>query len=189
MTRYLLLLAVLSLAACVATGPAVSQQLDPQTGATVRQMRTPLVFYRDNNARAAYARDFAYVAPVAVNQMGEDNYFLWLGIWSSLEHHIAAEQRDGFESIVLFADGEPMRLDVEGWTLSTIGVSQPVYNKPTASAADAYYAVTLDQIRLIAQSTDLRLSAGTDRSVTYEPWDSQKTAMSELREFVRRENF
>jgi len=120
--------------------------------------------------------------------MGDYRYYLWLGIWSSLDDQAMSSQRDGFESIVVFADGEPMRLELEGWTLSAIGVSRPVYNKPTATAADAYYTVTMDQIRLIAQATDIRIHTGS-RFGSYELWDSQKTALNSMQQFVIDENF
>jgi len=182
------ILVALLLASCGSTQTLVSGQIDPVTGVTVTRGKVPLVFYRDNSSRAAHARDFAYVGPLAVNRMGDYRYFLWLGIWSSLDDRAMSSQRDGFESIVVFADGEPMRLELEGWTLSAIGVSQPVYNKPTATAADAYYTVTMDQIRLIAQATDIRLHTGNHLG-SYELWDSQKTALNSLQQFVFDENF
>ena len=52
--------------------------------------------------------------------------------------------RDDLESIVIFADGEPLLFELSGWTPDTIGASEPVYVKPMASAADAYYQVTMD---------------------------------------------
>ena len=87
------------------------------------------------------------------------------------------------------ADGEPLRLELEGWTLSSIGVSRPVYNKPTATAADAYYPVTMDQIRLLAEATDIRLQTSAGRSVSFEPWDSQKSAMTGMQQFIRHQNY
>lgn len=182
------LLALLAIAACGSSPTLTTEQLDPLTGVTVTRSTSPLVLYKENSARAAYARDFVYVGPLSVNRMGNYDHYLWLGIWSSLSTQQLPDQRDGFESIVIFADGEPLRLELEGWTLASIGVSQPVYNKPTATAADAYYPVTMDQIRVIAEARDIRLSTGGPRAQTYEPWDSQARANSGLVEFVRAMN-
>lgn len=173
------------LGACGTSGPLITNQLDPNTGVTVTHMKSPLVLYRDDSARAAHARDFVYIGPLAVNRTGEYHHFLWLGIWSSMHDQGASAQRDGFESIVIFADGEPLRLELEGWTLSSIGVSQPVYDKPTATAADAYYPVTMDQIRVIAEARDIRLRTGGPRAESYEPWDNLSQGLSGIREFVR----
>jgi hypothetical protein len=179
------LLALLAIAACGSSPTLTTEQLDPLTGVTVTRSTSPLVLYKENSARAAYARDFVYVGPLSVNRMGNYNHYLWLGIWSSLSTQQLPDQRDGFESIVIFADGEPLRLELEGWTLASIGVSQPVYNKPTATAADAYYPVTMDQIRVIAEARDIQLRTGGPRAQTYEPWDNLSQGLSGIREFVR----
>jgi hypothetical protein len=178
-------LALLLLSGCSASLPVISEKLDPATGATVTHGRTPLVLYSDNSAKAAYARDFVYIGPLAVNRMGEHHYFLWLGIWSSMDDQGMSEQRDGFDTVVIYADGEPLSLNIEGWTLSSIGVSEPIYNRPTATAADAYYPVTMDQIRLIAAATDVRLRTAGPRARSYEPWDSQAQAFAGMQAFVR----
>jgi hypothetical protein len=177
---------VLLISACSSSTPLIADQLDPVTGVTVTRSTVPLVLYRDNSAQAAYARDFVYVGPLQINRMGEYSHFLWLGIWSSLAGQDVSNQRDGFDSIVIFADGEPLRLELQGWTLASIGVSETIYDKPTASAADAYYAVTMDQIRVIAQARDIRLRSGETRAESYEPWDSQTRALSAMRAYLDR---
>lgn len=177
------MLAALVLCACGSTSPVVIDRLDPTTGVTVTRSAVPLILYRDNSGYAAHARDFVYVGPLRVNRMGDYRYYLWLGIWSTIGDRDVSAQRDGFDSVVLFADGEPLRLDLAGWSDSAIGASEPAYPKPVASSADAYYLVTLDQIRLLSEARDVRLSAGSP-SASYEPWDDQGTAMSALRTFV-----
>jgi len=92
--------------------------------------------------------------------------------------------REGFDSILLFVDGEPLLLDVSGWTQSAIGVSEPVYAKPVATSVDAYYRVTADQIRLIAQSNELRLRTTGSAPREFDLWDEQKAAKVSLRTFL-----
>mgnify|MGYP001821201420 FL=1 len=178
-----LLLATLQ--GCATESAAVRDQMDPVTSVTVSYSQTPLVFYRDVSGRAAYARDFVHLGPVEVNRSGDYRYYLWLGIWNTMEDAQLGPSRDGFESIIVFADGEPLPLEVAGWTIAAIGASEPVYLKPVASAADAYYAVTIDQIRLIAEAADVRIQAAGTRTRNYEPWDDQKAAKSALREFLK----
>jgi hypothetical protein len=86
--------------------------------------------------------------------------------------------------VVIFVDGEPLPLEVSGWTSSAIGASEPVFLKPVASAADAYYAVTVDQLRLIAEAADVRLQSTGPGGVSYEPWDDQRSGKSGLVEFL-----
>lgn len=176
--------AALFLTACGSPGPPVTDDLDPVTGVTSTRTTQPIVLFRDNSALAAHARDYVYIGPVEINRMGSYTYFLWLGIWSTHHDRDVSSQRDGFESIVLFVDGEPLGLDLAGWTHSSIGISEPLYPKPVSTSADAYYAVTLDQIRLIAQSSELRLQTGGFDAASYEPWDNPARAVSGVKAFL-----
>ncbi|MDH3578062.1 MAG: hypothetical protein OEO71_09645 [Gammaproteobacteria bacterium] len=162
----------------------VREQMDPATSVTIRYSQTPMVFYRDVSGRAAYARNFVHMAPLEVNRSGDYQYYLWIGIWNTMADAQSDQSRDGFESIVIFADGEPLPLEIAGWTVAAIGASKPVYLKPVASAADAYYAVTVDQLRLIAEARDVRLKTTGSRNESYEPWDNQKSAKESLIEFL-----
>jgi hypothetical protein len=175
---------VLVTSGCSSDSAMVRDQLDPVTSVTISYCQTPMVFYRDVSGRAAYARDFVHLAPLEVNRGGDFRYYLWLGIWNTMEDPRADQSRDGFESIVIFADGEPLPLEIAGWTVAAIGASKPVYLKPVASAADAYYAVTVDQLRLIAEARDVRLKTTGSRNESYEPWDNQKSARKSLTEFL-----
>ena len=188
-TRILLSTAILAMllnTGCVTTTTLVEEKLDLGTGVTVTHATAPIMLYRDNSAYAAHARDYVYLGPVEINRMGEYSYYLWLGIWSTISDADRSYQRDGFESITVYADGEPLQLELVGWTLESIGVSEPVYIKPVASAADAYYRVTIDQIRLIANAREIELHTGTAPVRVYLMWDRQGSAHASLREFLDR---
>ena len=144
-----------------------------------------MVLYRDTPAYAANARNFISLGPLQVNRSGSYQYFVWLGIWNTNQRADQAAGRDGFDSIVLFVDGEPMLLNVDGWTPDTIGASEPVYLQPVASAIDAYYPVTLDQIRLIAEANSISLQTTGFASRTFELWDKQSQALQAFRDFVQ----
>jgi len=172
-------------AACSSPSRLVAESLDPVTGVTVLRGTAPIVLYHDNSGYAAHARDYVYLGPVEINRMGSYSYYLWLGIWSTMRYeNPQSEQRDGFESVILFVDGEPLPLEFAGWTLDAIGVTQPVYVKPVASAADAYYHVTIDQIRLIAEASEIQLRAGTAKPRSYALWESQGAAYASMRAFL-----
>jgi len=169
---------------CGASPETVPDQFDEETAVTLTSSRPPLILVRDNSATAAYAKDFVYVGPVGVNRMGYYRYYLWFGIWSAIPGELQGAQRDGFDSVTIFADGEPLQLELAGWTPSAIGASRNAYVKPVASAADAYYEVTIDQIRLIAQSRDVRIVTTGMHGGSYELWDDQGAAFVSLRRFV-----
>ena len=184
------LLCVLALVTAAGAGGCSSstalrgEKLDPVTSATISYSEQPLVFYRDVSGRAALAKDFVYMAPVAVNRGGNYRYYIWLGIWTVAGEGSTDATRDGFESILLVADGEPLQLEITGWTVGAIGASEPVYSKPAASAADAYYELTLDQLRPLADAEQLRLHIGGDARDTFEPWDDQRRGKAALLEFI-----
>jgi len=177
-------LLLLVVSGCSSDATIVRQRLDPLTSVTINYSQTPMVFYRDVSGRAAYARDFVHLAPLEINRSGDYRYYLWLGIWNTMEDARGEQSRDGFESIVIFADGEPLPLEISGWTVEVIGTSEPVYLKPVASAADAYYAISVDQIRIIAEADDVRIQTAGPRNRSYEPWDNQKAAKAALRRFL-----
>lgn len=171
-------------AGCSSGGSLLPSKMDPLTAVTITYTRAPMVFYRDESGRAAYARDYVHLGPLEVNRSGTYSYYLWLGIWNTLQDTSSGEPRDGFDSIVVFADGEPLPLEISGWTPAAIGASEHAYMKPVASAADAYYSVTVDQLRVIAEAKDLRLQSSGPRAKSYELWDSQASAKAGLTEFL-----
>jgi hypothetical protein len=173
------------LAGCASSSPTASDKLDQFTGATVTYVDVPLVFYRDNPSQAAYARNFVHAGPIQVNRSGTYKYYIWLASWNTMQVTDASYVRDRLESIVIFANGEPLLLELSGWAPDDIGVSEPVYLSPAASAADAYYQVTIDQIRLIAESSDIRLRTAGPTPREFELWDEQKAAKQSLTEFLR----
>jgi len=124
------------------------------------------------------------LGPVQVNRGGRFEYFLWLGIWNTNQTASVADRRDGFDSIILFINGEPLALDLNGWTPSAIGASESVYPQPVPSSLEAYYRVTADQIRLIANADDIQLRTTGVRPRTFESWDDQAAARESFRYFL-----
>jgi len=179
------LIVALLLAACGGTTALVDDRLDPLTGVTVTSVTKPLVFYRDRSAQAAFAKDYVYLGPIEVNNMGKRNYFLWLGIWGSSDLTDRGSEMDDFESVVVYADGEPLSLDVKGWTPASIGLSESAYVKPVASATDGYYRVTIDQIRLMAEARDIEIRAGTTAPKQYIRWDTSASGSDAIIRFLQ----
>jgi hypothetical protein len=176
--------AALILSGCATTPTLTQQYLDEGTGATVTSSITPLVLYRENPALAAYARNYVHLGTIEVNRMGSYRYYLWLGIWNTMATPDADRVQDDFDAITIVASGEPLPLELLGRTPDAIGVSRPVYLKPVASAADAYYEVTADQIRLIAEAQDIRLRTSGPSSREYQPWNDQRDAFRSMQAFL-----
>lgn len=175
----------LLIAACAGSGDRTIDKLDTLTGVTITYSKTPFVFFRDESGKAAFAKNYVHMGPLEVNRMGNFRYYLWLGVWSTVQDSRLGDTRDGFESIVIYADGEPLSLELAGWTPASIGAGEPIYLKPVSSAADAYYEVTIDYLRLIAASSDIRLLTTGNQPQSFELWDEQQTARADLISFLR----
>lgn len=187
--RIVSLVSILTLIGCASSSPSVKEKLDTNTGVSVTFAEAPLILYRDNPSQAAFARNYVHLGPIQVNRSGSYRYYLWIGIWNTMQVADISSHRDGFESIIVFADGEPLTLDLKGWTPESIGTSEPTYLKPVASTADAYYEVTADQIRLIAAASDIRLRATGPSLKEFQLWDDQESARNSLAEFLSRTDF
>ena len=180
------LVVALALAACGGTDVLVADRLDPLTGVTVTSATKPLVFYRDRSAQAAYAKDYVYFGPIEVNNMGTRDYFIWLGVWGTSDLTDRSLTMNDFETVVVYADGEPLSLDVKGWTPGSIGLSEGPYVRPVASATEGYYRVTIDQIRLMAEARDLEIRAGSTGPQHYIAWESAATTAASMQTFLRK---
>lgn len=177
-----LLLAIL--VGCASSPQRPREILDAQTSVMITYSSTSMLLYRDVPAHAAHAKNMVSLGPLQVNQSGHYRYFLWLGIWNTNYKASEAGGRDGFDSIILFVDGEPLALEISGWTPSAIGASAPVYPQPVASALNAFYEVTADQIRFIAESNELSLLTSGFTTLPYEQWDEQLSAKQGFRTFL-----
>jgi len=57
--------------------------------------------------------------------------------------------------------------------------------EPGSSAIDAFYGVTIDQIRVIAEARALEIRTGPSASDHYQAWESSASATEGLRAFVQ----
>ena len=179
-----LLIVSLTLGACVPGGQLVREQLDPLTGITATRSTESFVFYVDSSARDGYSRDFVNIGPLRINRMGEHHYYLWLGIWSTIRGRDVSSEIGKFESINIVADGEPIRLPMHGQTFKSINMSERVYPKPAFSGVDAFYEVTIEQLRLIAGASEISFSTGTLQDDAYLPWKDHGLALESMRAFL-----
>lgn len=175
--------ATVLLGACATPGHGLRQQLDETTGVTVTYS-SPMLLVRDTPAYGAYARSFVELGALEINRMGSRRYFLWVNTWNTDRVATMAEHRDGFETVMLVVDGEPLSLDVHSWTPGAIGLSESVHPRLVIATADAFYAVTTNQLALIAGASDLWLRTSGADSREFHLWDRQEAALADLAAFV-----
>lgn len=174
-----------ALSSCAAGQAPVVEKLDELTAVTYTYVRTPLILSPDAPLDRANARDYVQVGAIEVNRMGSLKYYLWLGI-SEIEHvESSGTHHDGFKSIVLIFGDRKFPLDIRGWTQEAIGVSEPVYQKLFSTSVDAYYEVTLEHVRLLAEEDSMTLLTSGSAPREFVSWYRQTTAKEELAEFLR----
>lgn len=171
---------------CATAPPTVVEALDESTGASVTFAETPINLSLDTDFQRANTRPYVDIGAIRVNRNRVREYFLWLGIWDVDYAGKGNRQPTEFDSVVIVADGEPLALDIVGWTHAAIGSSRPLYKKLFPAAADAYYAVTLEQIGQLATAADIRLRTGSAPPREFVPWYRVERAKSALAEFFRR---
>lgn len=179
----LLVFAILS--ACVAGQLPVIEKLDEQTAVTYTYSRTPLILSPDTPLDATNTRDYVQIGAIEVNRMGYLTYYLWLGISDTEQLAESAARHEGFESIVLVFGDQQLPLDVLGWNVEAIGVSEPVYKKLFSTSVDAYYEVTLEQIELLAATDRVKLQTTGSTPKEFVSWYSQSTANEDLAAFLK----
>ena len=181
------LLAALLLASCGTDAPGrrATSYLDEKTGATITHVEKPLVLFSDDPARAANARDYIYAAPLSVNQSGKRSWWLWLGLWSTLDRGAAVgdDQRPDIVAIQLLVDGEPMELDIGTRADSIQGVGHLPYTTPVATARNILLPLTGSQATRLSRGARIAIHTEmtSGAALLWQPWigTGNQTAFAE----------
>ena len=165
----------LLLAACAGSRiVAPADTLDPDTGATVTRLAEPLLFYSEDPARAANARDHLSVAPIRVNRSGKRTWWLWVAAWSTIDRGVTgADRLPEVTAFQLLADGEPIELDATGRGGSVPGVSELPYAPPVPTARILLLPMTASQAGRIARAAalEIRTDMAAGPALAWLPWE------------------
>ena len=107
--------AVLLTAGCSSSG-GVRDRLDQATGLAWAAAAEPSVYARADPSYSRAARDYVYIGPVETNARGFREYFLWVGIGTTLDRGFLAPAGDSVARITLLIDDEPVDLELMPWT-------------------------------------------------------------------------
>jgi hypothetical protein len=173
----LALAALAATAGCSGGGRAL-ERLDQRSGITLLRGAAVLVFARTEPRYSRSARDYVYVGPVETNRQGVREYYLWVGVGTTLDRGFLAPGMGEPRMLYIDVAGEPMELPLRSWTtLVPTSFDAPIY--PTAvPVADEFAArVTLQQLELIDAERPIAVSvAGEDGAPRrYVRWDDDAT--------------
>ena len=157
-----------------APGRRAAEYLDDATGATVTRVAQPFVLFSEDPARAANARDYIHAAPLAVNQSGKRSWWLWLGLWSTIDRGVSVGdgQLADVAGIQLIIDGEPMELDLAGRTDRIPGVTTLPYAAPVATARNILVPLTGSQVTRLGHGDSIvvRTELAGGGALLWQPW-------------------
>ena len=181
--KYTSLLLMFSLLGC-ATAPTVKSWLDPVSSATITAQSVPLIVARDEQTRSIDERDFAQLAAVEVNRMGERRLYLVAVLWSS-EHQTRTE-RDEFEKS--FARVE-LRMGDRSTTLARhqgdiaeLGIGQSPLPLPMSGSQQLFFPIERADLNALASSNRVQLIAlgAPDTPQLYEEWQDGRRSLGDF---------
>jgi hypothetical protein len=162
----------IALAACA--GAPVLEQLDERAGMTLRTSAAPLVFARTDTRYSRSTRDYLYVAPLETNRQGVREYYLWVGVATTLDRGFLAPPLAPPRTLYVTIDGEPMELPLRPLAeLVRRSSGGPVYATAVPVQAELGARVTLQQLELLdaAQPESLGVAADGQPARSYTLWD------------------
>src|SRR5688572_4553664 len=177
------LLLLLTLLGC-ASAPTVKSWLDPVSSATITAQSEPLIVARDERTRSIEERDFAQLAAVEVNRMGERRLFLVAVLWSSQQH--TRTEREEFEKS--FARVE-LRMGDRSTTLARhrgdiaeLGVSQSPLPLPMSGSQQLFFPIERADLNALASSNRVQLVAlgAPDTPQLYEEWQDGRRSLGDF---------
>jgi hypothetical protein len=164
-TRNALLLLVALTAGCAAEAPLEST-LDSR-GRTEVRATSVVTLARAAPRFSDAARDYLYLAPVEINEMGTRRHYLWLGIASTVDRRWLWAERSEPATLVLVFDGLPVALPLSSWD-----TAPPPFAPPTQPHDVRRAPVTLDQLERLATaaSIEVRVLTTDGAPESFELW-------------------
>jgi len=160
------------LVAGCATRDPMNSWFDPETALTYSALHEPLVVARSVNRVTVAGRDYAYLGPIDINRMGRRDYYLWIGMASTVDRAVLDEVGPQAASLVLVVDGVPMDFALAPWSPGLDALPYPV----TTPVYDAFVArASLDQLERIAAANSVTVQFALDdgKAASYQLWNGQ----------------
>jgi hypothetical protein len=177
-----------SLGAGCAHDAALIERLD-EHGVTIARDAAALVFARTESRYSRSARDYLYLGPVETDRQGVRDYYLWVGIATTLDRGFIAPTVEIPHMLYLEVQGEPIELPLRPWSEPLHDGAEPLYE--TAVKTDTVLAarVTLQQLELFAAeplSSIATASSGGERR-EYFRWEQRQDWLDFIAALASRE--
>lgn len=167
MTTLIRVLLAVALAATGCAGEAPLKSTLDAKGRTEVHATSVVTLARPTPRFSEAARDYLYLAPVEVNEMGTRRHYLWLGLATTVDHRWLWAERSEPATLVLVFDGLPVAVPLSDWQTAAPEFATPA---PTYDVRRA--PVTLDQLEHLATagSVEVELLTADGARTAFEPW-------------------
>jgi hypothetical protein len=132
-----------------------------------------LSFARTESRLSRSARDYVYLGPAEVNERGTREYFLWVGIASTIDRSYADESTMTPNVLYVELAGEPVEFELAPWADRVRDLAGlPVYDPAVDPKVTLAARVTLDQLSRFAQQQpdSVRIAVKGQPSIEYFLW-------------------
>jgi hypothetical protein len=173
----LVILAALAVTACQSAKPLIDG-LDAQSGLTVVADDSPAVFARTLGQFSRSARDYVYLGPVDINERGVHEYYLWVGMASTIDRDFLAAELQVPTVLILEIDGVPMEFELKSRDERLPRLAgRSLYAPAVLPWQELAARVTLNQLALMLNAKIDSVRVGTDAGSTieYVRWDDSPT--------------
>jgi hypothetical protein len=164
----------LALAAGCQSNGGVRATLDASTGITWTADPAPVVFARTEARYSRSARDYLYLGPVEVNRQGTRDYYLWIGIGTTLDRGYLAPTTPLPDKLYVDVGDEIIEFLLQPWrVLTPMASTELVYLTPVDLQATLGARVTSSQIEKLASELPraVRVAIPGSASREYLRWE------------------
>ena len=161
-------------------GGAGLARLDEKTGITVVTDRAPIVFARTEARYSRSQRDYLYLGPVETNRQGLREYYLWVGVGTTIDRGYFAPPAATPQTLYVDVRGEVMELKLLPWQEREPALAHALYKTPVQLRSQLAARVTLNQLDILAhesiESVRVTSSGGSAGDTErYTRWDAAPT--------------
>lgn len=173
--RVLLGLSLVFASGCQSSG-SIIERLDAPSGLTIVTDPALAVYARTEPRFSRSARDYIYLGPVEVNERGRREYFLWVGIGSTIDRDFLASESSIPDILYLDLRGAPVEFELTPWDQRLPRLAgRRIYDPAVTLGRIMAARVTRDQIALVSEGRPERVRvAHTDEpTIEYFLWGDQ----------------
>jgi hypothetical protein len=158
-----------------AGGLASGDRFDRQSALSYSAADNALAFARTDGRYSLSSRDYLYIGPVEINEQGTREYFLWVGVGTTLDRGFTAPESSTPISINMLIEDEPIQFVLHPWRNLVPDLTHDAFYSTPVTISEALGArLTHDQIELIASGapSSIRVNYEDRRSATFVAWDA-----------------